>query len=422
MRYYKHPKKILYSSLMAALLATGMLAPAHADGLKEKVEENSESVNILQEELDSVIERLGKTITVGGYGTTALEVRPNGDSKFNSLRLNVLTSGSIHDNIRFYNEIEFKTLGVLSNNPAVRRSTCTGPDGTTVRCVTGIDTNSGSSILSVAQSFLDFLIVDWINFKVGAMLVPFGEFNLRHFDPNLDFYTAPLVTTRIVPSVWTDVGAQAFGKFLSNDVLTWDYQVGLFNGLDDNIDSTNLGLRGARPNFGKDNNGNKAVVGRTQIKLFEQYSVGFSGYYGAYDKDDQKFLTGFNGDLFFRPAGVPILEDFEFKGEFSFFNVGLTDAPSNLMGYYGQLNYHFWPFPKPFWGFSEPTLTALVRYGSQTINTSALKNNFNQNRLMFGLNFRPQESIVIKTEYQLPFGDQGVDTNNAFVAAVSWFF
>ena len=79
----------------------------------------------------------------------------------------------------------------------------------------------------VEFSYLDFLLHENYNIRVGHVLVPFGNINLNH-EP-VAFLTSerPLVETFVIPSTWHSNGALAFGSF--ND---FDYYAGIITSPD----------------------------------------------------------------------------------------------------------------------------------------------------------------------------------------------
>ena len=82
----------------------------------------------------------------------------------------------------------------------------------------------------------------------------------------------------------------------------------------------------------------------------------------------------------------------------------LFTTPSNMFGYYVQLNYHFMPEgltrALPSYFGQDSTFTGILRWGKADANTdSDLNNSTDEERLTLGLNFRPIEDSVIKFAY-----------------------
>ena len=357
-----------------------------------EIQELKDRLTFLEEQQSSILDEIAQRVILGGYGALEFESFQGSNTTFEG-KLEVLVSGQIHDRIRFYNEID---LGI--------------PDGTA----------------EAEQAYVDFLLSKSFNLRGGVILVPFGKWNLDHFDPRRDLTDRPLVARQIVPTTWGDLGASIFGfiPWASNMIST--YEVAVINGLTDNFSSTNGGLQNAKSDLGRDNNGNKAVVGRATLKFVDQYEIGFSGYRGASDPSDKKTISGYDVDFEFKPRGVPIWEDFEFKGEFATFHINKTSKPSRLYGYYLQTNYHFWPswLNESFLGnpFNHPTFTLVGRYDHAKISTTAGTGDLTEDRFTIGLNYRPIEDYVIKTEYQINNGGIERKSWNGFLASIAWLF
>ena len=134
------------------------------------------------------------------------------------------------------------------------------------------------------------------------------------------------------------------------------------NGLDSGFSDT--GMRSARNSLKTDNNDAKSVVGRLTISPSLGQEVGFSGYYGEFDGEDD-VLSGVGFDSLFTFGPVELVSEFA-HFEVEEMMTTARDLPSFLHGAYGQINYHFWPefLDDTFLGrdFDDPTLT-LVEIG-----------------------------------------------------------
>lgn len=368
---------------------------------QEEFQALQDRVGFLEDHQSSILDGIAERVTLGGYGSLEFESFADNRTTFEG-KLELLISGQIHDRIRFYNEID---LGV--------------PDGEA----------------KAEQAYVDLLLSQWINLRGGVLLIPFGKFNLDHFDPRRDLTDRPIVATQIVPTTWSDLGVSLFGLIPISPDLNATYEVQVINGLTNTFSDTSTtpptplpgdGLIPAKTVLGKDNNGDKAVVGRGTLKFLDQYEIGFSGYTGQSSSTSGNRITGHGLDLELKPRGIPIWEDFEFKGEYSNFEVQGTTAPSRLYGYYTQVNYHFWlaSLNDTVFGrtFNNPTFTAVFRYDHAKIDTTAGIGNLMADRYTFGLNYRPVENYVIKTEYEINNGNFARNGANGLIASIAWLF
>jgi len=370
----------------------GLQAAKREDVYAQEIQALKNRVEILETQQNSIMDDISQRVILGGYGAVEFESFDGSKTSFEG-KLEVLIAGQIHDRIRFYNEID---LGI--------------PEGEA----------------RAEQAYVDLLIAKWINLRAGVVLVPFGKFNLDHFDPRRDLTDRPIVARQIVPTTWGDLGASIFGLISWTPSLISTYEVAVINGLTDDFSSTTGGLRDARSSLSRDNNGQKSVVGRLTFKLADQYEIGVSGYRGDSSPNGGKTITGFDVDLEFKPRGVPFWEDFELKGELANFDIQDSHSPSRLFGLYTQVNYHFWPsfFDHTFLGepYTHPTFTLVGRYDHARISTRAGTGNVTQDRFTVGLNYRPIENYVIKTEYQINNGGIERKSWNGFIASIAWLF
>ncbi|MEC4672934.1 MAG: hypothetical protein VST68_01975, partial [Nitrospirota bacterium] len=224
-------------------------------------------VGFLEENQSTILDDIAQRVTLGGYGSVEFESFAKNRTTFEG-KLELLISGQIHDRIRFYNEID---LGV--------------PDGEA----------------KAEQAYVDLLLSQWINLRGGVLLIPFGKFNLDHFDPRRDLTDRPIVATQIVPTTWSDLGVSLFGLIPISQDLKSTYEIQVINGLMSTFTPASEGLQPAKTTLGKDNNGDKAVVGRGTLKFLDQYEIGFSGYNGQSSPTSKHRITGYGFDWEFKP-------------------------------------------------------------------------------------------------------------------------
>jgi len=339
------------------------------------------------------------SVSVGGYMDIEFENFQNTDSSFDQHRWIINIGAEVHDRLRFYSEYEIEHGG---------------PDA------------SGDGEAKVEQAWLDYLITDAINIRAGALLIPFGRYNLYHDSDLQDLTDRPLVARRIIPTTWTESGAGLHGMFNpvlgSYEDLELGYELYFVNGLNDGFSDS--GLRDAVGSLGSDNNNSKAVTGRLSISPALGHELGLSGYWGDYD-DMSNDISGGAVDWFSTWGPVEIV------GEYASFDADKPageDIADDFSGYYVQANYHFWPafLNDTFLGkdFENPTFTLVGRYGRSEIDDDSDEDvgDNQEERFTLGFNYRPVESWVFKTEYQwnktdnetLEHGD-----NNGFAASMT---
>ncbi len=338
-------------------------------------------------------------VSVGGYADIEFQNYQNTNSTFKQHRWILNIGAELADRLRFYSEYEIEYGGPNS----------AGGDGEA----------------KVEQAWIDYLINDAVNFRTGALLVPFGRYNIYHDSDLQDLTDRPIMAKDIIPTTWTESGAGIYGGFNpvigSYEDLELGYEFYVINGLDSGF--TDTSLSGAKSSLKTDNNNSKAAVGRLVISPKLGHELGLSGYWGTYNNSGDK-ITGSAVDW------LSTWGPLELVGEYAYFDVDEpagSNVANSFQGYYLQANYHFWPefLSNHFLGrgFDDPTLTLVGRYGFAEID-EGLENN-GEDRVTLGLNYRPIESWVFKLEYQwnntesasLEQGD-----NNGVVASVAMGF
>lgn len=359
-----------------------------------------------------VIERSGfGKVVVGGYTDHEFVNFENTNSNFDQHRWIINIGAELGDRLRFYSEYEIEHGG---------------PDA------------KGGGEAKVEQAWIDFLIEDWVNLRAGALLVPFGRTNLYHDSDVRDLTGRPIVARDIIPTTWTESGAGFYGEVNPTigkyEDLALAYEAYVINGLNDGFDDTSLsGAKGSLGGSSNDNNNSKAVVGRLVISPFLGHEVGLSGYWGKYNTDGDA-ISGQAIDW------LSTWGPLEFVGEYAHFNVDepapVSDIAKTFQGYRAQVNYHFWPefLDNTFLGkgFEDPTFTLVNRYGWAKINDDSDADAFGevedneQSRYTLGLNYRPIESWVFKTEYEWNINNgEGLENggnNNGFLWSVAMGF
>ena len=432
---------------LAALAAAGLIAsPVHAaDITLEDLAEQMRSMQTEIAELRTIVHRQSDTIaaqsaeleerdlmsvsvdarpsalglsstTVGGYVDLEFMNYDQADSDFDQHRFILNVSSQLHDRISFYSEIEMEH---------------------------GVDTGAGGGAVEIEQAYVDFELYPWLVFRTGALLVPFSRYNLLHDSDLNDLTSRPLYARQIVPTTWTEAGAGFTGDVLLPRDMDLNYELYVINGLDDGIGAT--GTRSARPALRRDNNNDKALVGRVALTPTPWSTIGTYGYAGRWTSshagvgDPSQGLGserahGYGVDLFLHRG------PWEFIGEYGMFDFQDADRlgpdanglvlDGGMHGGYAQLAYHFWPailnqspLGQPY---DDPTFTLVGRYDTAEIELLGADDN-SQDRWTIGMNYRPIEEMVFKLEWQWNDHDgPGPDLENAgeqgVMASAAWAF
>jgi len=382
-----------------------------AEETNERLEQLSDDLTYIDEQNSSMLKKLGKQVKLNFYATLEYENFQDNKNTFDARNVELLLNVVPHNRLRGFAEIEFERTAQTS-------------------------TGNRQGDVEVEQGWIEYQINPYINSRAGVILVPFGRYNIEHFDPIQDLTSRPIMARRVVPTTWGEAGAGFRGLIPLENFSSWEwlenfelnYQAYVINGLTADIgDSSPRSSRGA---FGKDNNNNKALVGRLQITPMSPVQLGVSGYWGEYDNDGNNILAY---DLDCKIT----YNKFEFLGEFANFDLdsGLNENSAaitqNLQGGYVEARYHFWPdflndtFLKK--GFDSPTFTAIARAGYVEIEDDGDtgERNNKERRLTLGFNYRPTEALAVKIEYQ--FNDtknEAIERGNSdgFLSSISAAF
>lgn len=316
-------------------------------------------------------------VSLGGYADIEYADFENTDSNFVQHRWVINIGAFPHERLRFNSELEIEYGGPNAPNA----------DGE----------------VKVEQAYIDYLITDAFNIRAGALLVPFGRYNLTHDSDLQNLTDRPIMAKDVIPTTWTETGGGFFGAF--NPVLgdyedlNINYELYVSNGLDTGFSDT--GLSGGRSSFKTDNNNDKAIVGRLAVSPWLNQELGVSGYWGEYDTAAHD-IGGLGFDSLFTVG------PFEWINEYAYFDVeeGSSDSANFFQGAYSQLNYDFWPafLSHSILGrdFKNPKLTLVGRYDWALItddSDSSIGDN-EEIRYTLGFNYRPVDNFVFKMEYQ----------------------
>ena len=316
----------------------------------------------------------------GGYLSWALRAPSNANSFFNLGRLVLKGDADISDHIDFSFEIEFEDGGVTDEVPGE---------------------------VAIEQAEVAFHVSDAFTPIVGAILIPFGRYNLHHDDPLNDFTERPFTAVTMMPTGYCQPGIGAEGAVPLGGGHTLEYKAALTDGYLDGFNAVE-GVRDARPPWDEDNNDGKQLWGRAAVHwatcAFDTLETGVSGTWARYDADDRHDLTGFGFDVLARRG------PFELQGEYLGYRYerGAGDPPGAVDGQwaaYAQLAYHFFP---GFWScrtsaFQTETslFTLAVRWEMQDLDDQVTGATFEDDLQAWslGLNYRITERTVFRVDW-----------------------
>ncbi|MEW6324263.1 MAG: hypothetical protein AB1515_02640 [Nitrospirota bacterium] len=323
-------------------------------------------------------------LRVNLYATLEFVNMQNADSFFDARNVELLINANMGSRLKGFAEIEFERTAKTS-------------------------AGNRQGEVEVEQGWIEFVVTDWLGVRGGVILVPFGRINLEHFDTVRELTARPVMARRVVPTTWAEAGAGLVGQASSGELVI-SYQAYVINGLNDDAGISDTGgLRDSRGAFGKDNNNNKAVVGRVAVSPRYGTEIGVSGYHGQYA--NSRAANGLDADLRVTMGAVELLGEYAYIRLDSGPDNGLVPVavPTKLHGAYAQIAYRFWlAFLNQTFlgrGFSEPMFALVGQWGYAAISDdgdgAGLGEADNRTmRYVAGVNYRPTQTFVFKVEYQ----------------------
>lgn len=328
---------------------------------------------------------LGGTRTaVGGYieGNTNYFAEDGISEGFSMelRRFNIFLFSSITDRIRFLSELEFE---------------------------------HGTEEISLETALVDFRINPSLVFRAGILLPPLGYFNLNHDSPKWDIIDRPLVSTRIIPSTFSEAGFGFNGKFYpENLVLTYDIYVtqGLADGIIVNPEGRTSLQQGKREAmFAEDNNGSPAFTGKVGLIKRNKMEVGISYYGGIYNSfrmEGEQVAPKRWLHLAAVDWNVNVKQRLIVVGEAAYVS---ADIPSSLTPVFGEKQWgvftdFIYPVLKqPILGWEKSVINTVLRLERVDFNYGQ----FNSENLhdeitaiAAGISYRPDPGTVLRANYR----------------------
>ena len=220
-----------------------------------------------------------------------------------------------------------------------------------IKLNTNIGYDNISNNFRIYEAALNLEFAPFFNLKGGVLLPPIGNFNKYGDSPNRVIMDAPLVSTSIIPSTYSDIGFGISGKFGEDETIGLTYEViainGLQNGITDNgVPKTSIPLGRPESVLSPDNNDQLAVVGRLGISHKDIGQIGLSYYTGQYNTtevdeteiDDPRNLSLMTLDAKFDLLGLKI------EGEAVWAKIDVYEGLDQIfgneqMGYYIEASY-----------------------------------------------------------------------------------
>lgn len=276
-----------------------------------------------------------------------------------------------------------------------------------------IDYEHAAKELELEFAYVDYLINDAVNLRVGAVLIPVGPLNEFH-EPTL-FYSVerPYVQRSIIPTTWNSGGFGFFGQ-LSEGL---SYRLYLVEGLDASGFSED-GIRGGRQALFEDTNHavNFGGVGRLEYAGLPGFVAGASLYSAGAGQGTpglgKAHVTLWEADLRYRFRGIDL------NGLYAQSRIRAADrisaaagatVGSEQVGWYAEAAYHL----ASLLG-TERDFVPFIRY-EQIDTQSKVPSGFaenpetDRNVTTYGLAFYPHPDVALKADREMWKNESGAD-------------
>lgn len=358
--------------------------------------ELQERVSLVEQEMVDNRVNESRRLELHAYGEVNMEKFQDTRSSLDPRILELIVSGRPVNRLRFFSEIEFER-------------------------VAAIGTRRGGE-LAIEQGWIELTLKDWLRPRAGVVNVPFGWYNQNHFVTQQDHVDKPLLGRVIVPGTWSDVAFGTTGQ-AARKSLNFTYETYVLQGLQQGIN--NRGLADARPAFGADNNGNKALAAQFRVTSGPFYRAGISVYRGHFDNLGRQAITGWAYD------GKWGRGPFEAMAEYARFTTqsGAVVVPRLFHGYTTEAKWSLRPefLRKSIFGegFEDPRIELVARWENAWIDNAAKSPIRDERRLTVGLNYRPNQHLVLKSGYQFNHSNNFAlqrGNVNGLMSSVAFYF
>ena len=85
----------------------------------------------------------------------------------------------------------------------------TGPEIEFERTVKTSGSSNRTADVEVERAWIEYVNTEAIKPRFGVVLVPFGNFNLEHFDTARDLTDRPIIMRGVIPFTWAEAAAGA---------------------------------------------------------------------------------------------------------------------------------------------------------------------------------------------------------------------
>ena len=332
-------------------------------------------------------------LSIGGYGemffaNKSVQNSEGSTSTVDVYRFVPYIGYKFSDNIILNTELEFEHGGISND------------DGTA----------TGGKVI-MEFMYLDFLLSQEANIRLGSFLVPMGLINERHEPTLFTTVQRPQTSKYLIPSTWSESGAMIYGKVLKN----FDYKLAAITGLKTAADGSSW-IRGGRGGTFTNTDPKVGAVARLDYTGINGLLLGASLY-----ADNQLTMVDAHIDFkygAFRSYGVYTQTSRRDTDTQTF-----PSLATKAKGGFLNLSYDLLSF-----GNSDYRLPLFVQYESvnpQSTTEGIAAQSFDPvNTTTVGINFFPHEQVVLKMDYAMADNDytNSHQSSDTFSVSLGYIF
>ena len=407
-------KKTLMSVALATLVtSTSLMANSDADiaELKQQIAELKEMTNSLVDETSDLKTGFNYTkvddtkafsglgaaaskvyysqspLSIGGYGEMYYAGKSNGTSKAVTYRFIPYIGYKFTDSIILNTEIEFEHGGVSVDG-----------DGEEVK---------------IEFMYLDFLLNQHANIRLGNFLIPMGLINQRHEPTLFTTVQRPETEKYIIPSTWNESGAMVFGDIIEG----LEYKVAMVSALKSKADGDKW-IRGGRGGAWDVSNPNAAFVARLDYTGTNGLLVGASAYTApSTDAVDSNLLI-WDLHVDYKVAGFRAYGLYSATSRSNADKIAPNAVESSDGGY---LNLSYDTLATFSTSQKLPVFVQYEKYSAQGVLADGTELDAKVNTTM-GINYFPHDQVVLKADYMITKRDNSDTTDYTTSLSMGFIF
>jgi len=287
--------------------------------------------------------------------------------------------------------------------------------------------------LLIEQLYIDFMLHDMANVRIGRTLAPIGIINQRHEPPSFNGVERPNFAKYIVPGTWSLDGIGLYGRITPY----LKYQAYVSAGLDGTqFDSTD-GIRGGRME-GRPSLNDPAYTVRldyypllmSDVAIANDLRIGASVFHGGIDNADNGKDPSIDGSVTLCSGDFELsIYDLDLRGALAWTYIdGASELPGvakEIFGYYVEAGYHVMPDSWKTGRLEESDVVVFVRYDDYDTQFRMPAGTLadpagDRTDLTFGVNVYPTPNLVLKADYQIRDDATSAGLDNMLNVGVGW--